>query len=1195
MKSYKDFYINTIETNPTLEGFKLVLGGTGLGKTYGLLETINDYVNNHPDKRYKFIYLTNRHNLITQQENKLREEYNIATTYLKSNREIVLNLLEKRGLKNVINDLEKLNFFQFDEELQNKYARQTKLNEIIKSIESKYKIIQDKQQSDSNIKESIEKDLNFDCSELFKIFKRQSVLIYREDKERYESIQQEKIIWELFPYVEFENNPECNVLLVTIHKVLRGFFNGKTDIKLASIEDKIIFLDEFDFLEPDILKILCDEPSIINPLEFVRIFYQEFKHWSQVDFWNLSSELKTVRQKFEEVIQYIDESCKKFNINLIGVRDFRLSESENPQKSNVLFQTNQIITPKPFFLKEENNSWIIESNLPANPINPMTLFQILAIATNKIVGTFNYFKHNPNLINEIIQKIWNQKNDNQGGVYEKYIKENMLYHRTKSKDKHNSTLYKDKSAYEIGYRLIKLLKRSTTFDPNSAELSQVELFTTPESLIAKLSDSNLVFALSATTDLPRTLRCFNLKWLKKNTPYIPIDENDYAMIKQLRNKKANIRNTTIKLQIAETLNDDSKLQKALLALWNVNYFGDNGGEHKFRLDRVSKTLNTIYSIMHSDKFAHLVFLTTFKEIKNILKRDAQVNEVLTEFDNSDFEAEPIIDNTNNFFHLKWGSLSCNLILLNADDAKKLEESGAAIENYQKAFQADKVIVITQYNSASNGVNLPCYDEWGNKTDFKGLHLLEENHFWFDDEEKDFTKFKNIEKQAFWYLWKLWDDRQFDKSTFKTLLNKRASGNSYKPDIKAFNKLYKKDASEKTLNAISLYHQAIGRIEREWKNIPEVDITLDEGVFLEFYKYQTTEDFQDLIKQRDEKITSALILEIQKGVFELATKKKIKAAFSKPKSIKTDNDRSIDLIQRFLEVIERLKQNKYEQKNSIQIKNDWQKIREVVLKHDFKAQFDVECLSESINVERDLCFETNHVYKDNKILIDSKGLNIHKELPVTEVYQWSLDFIYDRINKNNVIKSYFEENGYKMAFNTNTIGYKTFFTPYIYQAILQGAIGEKSIEALLDNHGIELENPNELPNELFEIIDAKVKGSPIYLDFKNFNDNTLNKFHLREDDIDYEHQFDSDKFIEKQFDKYQIIRAFETNAILYIVNLFSEDSRKPDYFDKNGKRTNKIEKSCIRIIPSVLIPNNENYLTSHFQLLIKEIETKYETA
>lgn len=1192
MKSYKDFYTKTIEANPSLKGLKLVLGGTGLGKTYGLLETIDEYVNHQPDRDFKFIYLTNRHNLITQQEKKLREKYDISTTYLKSNREVILNLHQSIGLQEVINELESLNFFQYDDELKNKFARQSKFKKLIKSIESKYKIVENEQQPDFNVKETIEKDLNFDCSEFFKLLKRQSVLIYREDKPKYESIQQEKIIWKLFPYVEFENNPECNVLLVTIHKVLRGFFNGKADIKLASIEDKIIFLDEFDFLESDILKILCDEPSIINPLEFVRIFYQEFKHWSQVDFWNSSDELRTVQEKFEEVIQYIDESCEKFNINLIGVRDFRLADSESTPKSNVLFQANQIITPKPFFLKEENNSWIVESKQPKDSINPRILFNILTISTSKIVGVFNYFKHNPNLVNEIIQKIWNQKNDNQGGVYEKYIKENMLYHRTKPKDKHDSTLYKDKSAYEIGYRLIKLLKRTNTFDPNSAELNQVELFTTPESLIAKLSDSNLVFALSATTDLPRTLRCFNLEWLKNNTPFIPLDKEDYSMIEKLRNEKAEIRGTTIKLQIAETLDEDSEFQKALLELWKVNYFGDNGS-HRFLLDRVSKTLNKIDSILHSEKFAHLVFLTTFKEIKNILNRDSTVDDALNEFENSDFETTQIIDNTNKYFHLKWKRKSCNLIFLSAEDAKKLEEPGTAIEKYQKAFQADKVIVITQYNSASNGVNLPCYDEWRNETDFRGLHLLEENHFWFDDEEKDFSKFKNIEKQAFWYLWKLWDDRQIDKFNFKTLLNKRAPNNNYKPHIKTFNKLYK-DTPEKILNAVSLYHQAIGRIEREWKSIPEVDITLDEGVFLEFYRYLTTEDFQELIKHRDEKITSALILEIQKSVSELATKKNIKEAFSKPKSIKSDNDRSIDLIQRFLAVIENLKKNEYDHDNSTQIKEDWQEIREVVLKHDFKARFDLESLSETLDVERDLCFETNRLAQGKEILLDSKKLEIHKELPLREVYRWNLDFVYERVNQNNVIKSYFENNGYKTVFETNTIGYKTFFTPYIYQAILQGAIGEKAIEALLDYNGFELENPIELPNELFEVIDAKVKGSPIYLDFKNFSNTTLNKFHLTEDDPVYEYQFDSEKFIEKQVEKYQIIRAIDPKAILYIINLFSDDNREPDYFDNKGKRQNKSEKSCIRIIPNVLVPGNENSTNTYFQFLVQEIESKYET-
>ena len=573
VKSYKDFYIKTIETKSTLKGLKLVLGGTGLGKTFGLLETVNEYVNRQPEKRHKFIYLTHRHNLITQQEKELRERYGISTTYLKSNKEIILKLHKEIGLQNTINQLESFGYFQYDDELRSQYTRQTKFKKLIKSIESKYEIVETEQPSD--IRDTISKDLNFDCSELFNILKRQSVLIYREDKEKYESIQKEKIIWELFPYVEFENNPDCNVLLVTIHKVLSGFFNGKTDIKLASVEDKIIFLDEFDFLESDILKILCDEPSIINPLEFVSIFHQNFKHWSKADFWNTNKELKTVKEKFEEVIEYIDRSCNEYSINLTSVLDFRLSEETSNTKANVLFQTNQIITPKPFFLREKNNSWIIENSLPKDSINPRILFNILTIATNKIVGVFNYFKHNPNLVSEIIQKIWNQKNDNQGGVYEKYIKENMLYHRTKPKDNQDGTLYKDKSAYEIGYRLIKLLKRTNTFDPYSAELSQVELFTTPESLIAKLADSNLIFALSATTDLPRTLRCFNLDWLKNNASYIQIDEDDYSIIQELRDEKAQVRSTCAKFKLASTLPDDSPLQNALVALSDIDYFNDS--------------------------------------------------------------------------------------------------------------------------------------------------------------------------------------------------------------------------------------------------------------------------------------------------------------------------------------------------------------------------------------------------------------------------------------------------------------------------------------------------------------------------------------------------------------------------------------------------------------------------------------------
>src|SRR5690606_2326992 len=123
-----------------------------------------------------------------------------------------------------------------------------------------------------------------------------------------------------------------------------------------------------------------------------------------------------------------------------------------------------------------------------------------------------------------------------------------------------------------------------------------------------------------------------------------------------------------------------------------------------------------------------------------------------------------------------------------------------LESYRNCFaMKDKVFVITQYKSASNGINLPCYQRMGTmERDFEGIHLLEQNHFWFDNSE-DVNQFKNNEKQALWYLWKLLDTGQIDSSEFKSCISGRDPKNPYKIDIRRMNSLYKMKADEKVLN------------------------------------------------------------------------------------------------------------------------------------------------------------------------------------------------------------------------------------------------------------------------------------------------------------------------------------------------------------------------------------------------------------
>ena len=86
---YKDYYLRTI--NKVDNGLKLVLGGTGLGKTHGMREAVKEYLNSEKEEKRKLIYITNRHNLITEQKREF-EKSNFKCCYLKGNREIILGI-----------------------------------------------------------------------------------------------------------------------------------------------------------------------------------------------------------------------------------------------------------------------------------------------------------------------------------------------------------------------------------------------------------------------------------------------------------------------------------------------------------------------------------------------------------------------------------------------------------------------------------------------------------------------------------------------------------------------------------------------------------------------------------------------------------------------------------------------------------------------------------------------------------------------------------------------------------------------------------------------------------------------------------------------------------------------------------------------------------------------------------------------
>jgi len=210
---YKYYYLRAIYRNQN--GLKLVLGGTGLGKTHGMREAVKEYLQSDIEEKRKVIYITNRHNLIREQEKNFTDA-GFKCSYLKRNPEIILELVKRNSLNEVLEELERLNYFRFDEQLRNKYKRDLFFKKLIDGIKQKHDLLTDEKEKKSTLQKTIKKDLESDCKEVFKTLKDQLINAGRNDEDFHKQLLANEFVWKVFPYVEFENSPDVNILLVTI-------------------------------------------------------------------------------------------------------------------------------------------------------------------------------------------------------------------------------------------------------------------------------------------------------------------------------------------------------------------------------------------------------------------------------------------------------------------------------------------------------------------------------------------------------------------------------------------------------------------------------------------------------------------------------------------------------------------------------------------------------------------------------------------------------------------------------------------------------------------------------------------------------------------------------------------------------------------------------------------------------------------
>ena len=290
--SYIEYYIRVIEMlqqKENLTGLKLVVGPTGLGKTQAIPAVIEEIRAKNIEQRC--IYTSNRHLLIEEMHELLSGHKEsipclkapIPCVYLKSDETVVKQFIKQKDSDRFLRRLEEQKFFE-------QYANVSlkKVATIVKNLRHALQGLEhflSKEFRDAY--NELQHQITNQCGEFLKIFKDGLRKVAKDQPELHAQLCQEQHIGELFPYIRFLYDPQRPVLLVTIHKLLSGFFDGKKTEKILALENNIIFFDEFDMQEKEILKFLCKSPEIRNSFEFVRLFYEEMQEQQALGYLTL--------------------------------------------------------------------------------------------------------------------------------------------------------------------------------------------------------------------------------------------------------------------------------------------------------------------------------------------------------------------------------------------------------------------------------------------------------------------------------------------------------------------------------------------------------------------------------------------------------------------------------------------------------------------------------------------------------------------------------------------------------------------------------------------------------------------------------------------------------------------------------------------------------------------------------------------
>ncbi|MBI5666482.1 MAG: hypothetical protein HZC41_00620 [Chloroflexi bacterium] len=1173
LPGYFEIYRDVINKSGFKTGFKLIGGGTGFGKTRGISELIRQ---NSTDR--KIIYCSHRKQLIENMKREIGDPDRYIV--LPSNAEAVYNALQVPSptLEEVIHNEQIFKWAGSDPQKQKGVLRALRqLRRLIEKYgEKAVKQFQDEAHHEANeVIKYVRAALKAKAKEETKSKKQNTSVRYERSKSSKQGKSANKdnwldhaVVYALFPFIQFQRTDK-QVLLTTVQKGFDSFFDGKRSTNLTRLrggDGYIILLDEFDFLEEELLGIICKTPLVDDPFMFVELFYQEMTRHKMLHEEYATEE---IRARIKNDIIPLIARIADYGINYPTINQFT-THLEKKKPRPAIFSTSVTHLNQQLYLKQGQRSFEIYDSPKPDSVDAVRVFEFIYQATQEILILLLELRENDTTTYyEMLQQCYGKTD-----FYQQVERIHEVGRRTSEKAHHIPL----DVLFDEGYGVYEINHIGYRSDKDEAEFRYYAIFNTPERMLRDLVKHNLVFALSATADIPRVVKHFDLAWFERQdgVNVIPSSPSEEKIIRDLSHTKNEKRASSITVERLPELDPGNRLHLQIKTLAEqVAKNNPDGKDDETTLFHRQQRAEMFYRVLlwafsdpdrETEIKTHLVFVNSFREIRESFETLNDVIRIEKIRENNSLNVYEI----RNFQNPQ--ETIAVAILYNAEAARALNDP-VTMQIYKEQFwKGLPVFVVTQYSSAGNGVNLQYLptpeSHEGDEVDFSCLHLLEAPYYFFNGWDNERNDAENIAalKQDIWHCAKLYMSHHFSRNEFLYILSDlRDAGINYRYHRN------KNTRFDLICNQVAALIQALGRIERVWKPMQAQTLMLSEDVFQIFQAYCTRPEFAS-VREAREAFLSANLRAVQERITQMAqyqdeqSQKYINTQLSRAQKL------SIEAVNGLLRRLERLRAGH----DDTMARADWTELRKAMLRHDFAAKV--------IQRYCGTC-STSH-YQDGIIWVDKNLATYPPNKWPTDAQKWDFNFIYRTVKQNTLIRRRFEEQGYPLQFPSHL---ERIPTRYFYQAILIGAIGEEAIQALLEEH-VEL---GKIDDIMFEIADLKIASSPWYMDCKNYGEITLDTFSFDDDDdLREPHpKLNSDAFLKTAQHKIDVLQAFHQsdNVKLIYLNLFSYKSRRPNYLTQSLDRVNTFEEAQIIILPSVLDTDDPARLHRDFSALLNEIE------